>query len=451
MGVWFKTGMIGSVALSVFTGWSGLHATTYTPVLITQQPTVAASPQVDSTLSPQVDANTLGVYTPMPISNACPFPTLQLSKAASELLFPELTPQTAQMQPESIFGLGYKPGDGSEAERYLTRFVKLVKAKQLGDALKMAQGFQDLSIKNKALLEVAAAYRESPNIEQAFVIAKQVKPSTNSKNAALNQRIKDDRDYELLKLVEAYLQASDPPKALAAAEQISIESRYGALFKIANAYQETQQFDQATKLLNQALSNYRTSKTLEPTSTQPIFATLSGFAIQYAATGQMAQAVTVASEAINLAKTLPQYSLLSLLLLSQTIQIYETAKPKSSTVSATLTSVLQRAQTSNKPLHKAVILAKVGEIYTLIGQPQRSKPLLSQAVTLTQSKQDITEKNLVLIEIARAYSVMSQHEQAAQTTQALQPPALQTLVRKTLDCSQQQDSKGTLFDLLRGR
>jgi tetratricopeptide (TPR) repeat protein len=387
----------------------------------------------------------------MPISNACPFPTLQLSKAASDLLFPELTPKTADIEPEFIFGLGYDPGDGSEAERYLTRFIKLIKAKQLNDALKMAQSFQDLSIKNKALLDVVTAYRESQDIEQAFAIAKQIKPSTSSRNPALDKRTRDDRNYELLQLVEAYLQTNKPEQALAAAELISIASRYSALFKVAKAYQETQQFDQATKLLNQALATYRTSKTLEPASAQPIFATLSGFAIQYAATGQNEQAVTVAGEAIDLAKTLPHHSLLSLLLLSQMIQIYETAKPKSPKASATLESALKSTQTSKKPLQKAVTLAKVGEIYALIGQPQRSQPLLAQAIPLTQSKHDITEKNLVLIEISRAYSVMGQYEQASQVTQALQPTALQTLVRNTLVCSQKQDSKGTLFDLLRGR
>jgi tetratricopeptide (TPR) repeat protein len=392
----------------------------------------------------------VAAYMPLPISAACPFPSFGISKAIATLLFPELAPNKSIAESD-FYGIGYKPGDGSDGDRYVTQFSDLVKTNKLSEALKMAQGFKDQSIKTRALLDIAKTYRESGDIDLAFGIIKGMTITPDTQNPGLEQRIKSDRDYELSQIAEAYIQSGKLATALQVAALTEVSSRYGVLSKIASKYREAGQSAQATELVTQALAAYRSAEKLEPSTAQLKFLTLSGFATQYAALGQNKPSVEMASEALDLAKTISQPSLFTLIFLSQNVQIYKGAQRRDPKVTATLESVLQSVQKAQEPFYKALVFAKVADMYTTLGQKQRSLQLLSQAMNLTKPQQEAAEKNIALIELARTYGVIGQYDKALQTTHAIEPSNLQTQVQQSLTCSQQKGGEGSVLDLLQGR
>lgn len=434
---------VGWLALGMWlasSSWAGMSAQKFSPAFSAKL--AQSQPQSSDPPRPDADSSTNEFkpsITLSPISPACPFPSISVSKAVFNTLFGEIGEIT--FDPKETDIIAVEQGDGSDADLGST-VSDLVIKKKLDEALQVAQKIKDISQKNEALNTIVTAFKEAGQLERAFEVAKMMTEPPESDNASSNDNI-SWKYNALLGIAIAYVETGQLDNALQVVQIMAEGSKVDILLDIAQKYGEAGQPTRAAEAIDRAVADYRTRA--KSNSTDPVVATfwkllsLSGFASQYAAVGRNNRAAELSSEIFELVKTLPQQNAMTLGLLSSTVESYALAGQKDKAAEV-LSYSLDAAKNIKETFAKAFALAGIANGYAAWKQPDRAIELLSQALDLAKSENGVSEKNVALVAIARTYGVLGQYDKALHVTDAVEPASLRDRVKQTLTCSQKQPS-----------
>ncbi|MBW4546572.1 MAG: tetratricopeptide repeat protein [Symplocastrum torsivum CPER-KK1] len=247
---------VGYVVLGMWLSTSRLAGATDQSSSLTFPLKLAQSQPSTPSSTPRPDADLEAMeyksfLTPPPISPACPFPSIPMSKDIANVMFGEIIIKPG----ESTFVM-FEPGDGSDADLSMT-ISNLLGEGKLDEALQVAQTIKDVSQKNKALRRIASAYQETGQLEQALEVAKSIAEDPQTSDNSLDDTI-SVKDNVLSEIAAAYVESGQLEQALEVAEIIGERFRISTLLNIAEKYRLTGQLEHAASLIERALTAYRT-------------------------------------------------------------------------------------------------------------------------------------------------------------------------------------------------
>lgn len=400
--------------------------------------------QPQSSNAPRFNTDSSGIevkssFSLLPIYQACPFPSIPTSEAASNALTGRIISASSDGEISGSVS-SFVAGDGSDADLSMSVY-RLAGEGKMDEALQVAQKIQGVSQKNRALGRIASAYKEAGQLEQAFEIAKRITEPPRSDNSSSD----DNRDNALAEIAQAYMKEGQLEQALQVTEFMREGSRSAILLNLAEKYQTAGQSVRAAKAIDRAFAAYRIAA-MKRNSTDslgaddPVVAAymkvvvLTRFVMQYAAVGQKEQAVELLPEIFEAAKKLPQQDLTTLSVLSIIADLYTSVGQKDKAASV-LDYALKSARNIKEAFLKAFALAQLADTYTVLKRPDRATELLSQALELAKPEKDVSKKSFVLIMISRSYAVLGQYDKALQVTNVVEPTSLRDQVKQTLACS----------------